>query len=705
MIHKKINYHKLRVVLVFTISTFFIGALHFPSQFFISPAYAALPAIALPYAANAALAAGRLVLLNGTRVAATSAAETGGAANAAIYGGAAANDMIYGSIAANAESFIVPSIVSTSGVAASGGINGYLSAAAMGLLTLGTGAMIYQSGDGKTTDLSGVGNTSRQPLVIADSSGHKDYYPARINQAKAEKRDPSVINPHYSPKSVYYFTNAHLNQGVVFDSPGAACDFLPQFHESLKDPKVQCPGALATTIENVRAVGFECHYTVLNHATCDADSAIQRIPSHIPISAAYLSPEKECSAKKGMKLDGDSCVPDYPLDDQFYPDEYYPEGTPSFENRPTDGGSIQPHPSLIPSVNPNTGEISISNSDDPANYTKAKAMDDGSLQVLHDIKGLLIDIRAKITHANQLALDTQKMLSKVVEREIKGAKLKHEEDGTTEPVTIVNNTYFDVAGNEYNVSYIIRENPSSKPLSPGDKVVLPDGTVIEPDYDPSEFPPDEIVTTTKTQPVPNPNPNPNPNPDPNPDPNTNPLPSPVQDTVTKTKIDPRTGDVVEETTTTITNPDGSKDITVTVNIQGDPKSNPDPQPTPEPTEFEWKCGIDGTPACQVTQDVGKFADSDWSDVDVPPANYTDQLKDKLFGNLFNNFTYTPPTSAVCPIATIDLSTVGLSGNYWFSQPYILDYHCKNLLEPLYSELRALFQLGWLLLAIYIVLSA
>jgi hypothetical protein len=129
-------------------------------------------------------------------------------------------------------------------------------------------------------------------------------------------------------------------------------------------------------------------------------------------------------------------------------------------------------------------------------------------------------------------------------------------------------------------------------------------------------------------------------------------------------------------------------------------------PAEPAAKFEWKCGIDGTPACQVTQDFGKLADSDWSDVDVPPANYTQQLKDKLFGTLFNNFTYTPPISSVCPAVTVDLTTITFATNIqFFSQPFVLDYHCKNLFEPLYSQFRALFQLGWLIMALFIVLAA
>jgi len=682
MIFKRI-YYKLRVILIFTILTFSIGVLHFPSQFIIPSAHAALPAIALPYAANVALNLGRVVLLNGTRV----------AANDSIYATAAANDMIYGSIAANAESFIVPSVATLAGTASTGGSAGYLSSAALALIGLTGAAAYYTNRDGEKVDISGAGNEAENPLDIADSPDlselpfdDRNYDEVRNNQALSETGDPDQSKPKVTPLYRYFFVD---RPDVYYESAGKACGDLMGFWRHFNPPD-SCSGRCE--LRSPRLIGMNCYFMQACPRQCDGSdwslAVNPRRDLNRAIGRSQISTQKKCSDGTMLTVNG-GCQADYSKDPTYYPPTKFPS-TPEYENKPT---GIAPHPQLTPAIDPKTKEVPIGNTDNPDATVKAKNNPDGSLAILAQIKGILLDIEVKLAKIQQGQTD----IADAIERAITGSSLKHEEDGSKEPITIINNTYYDIAGNEYNVSYIIRENPGAnpKPISPGDKIVLPDGTVIQPNYDPTDYPKDDIETTTKTEPVP----------DPNPDPNPNPNPVPIKDTVTKTKIDPRTGDVVEETTTTITKPDGSKDITVTVNIQGDPKSNPDPQPTPEPTKFEWKCGIDGTPACQVTQDVGKLSDSDWSDLDVPPANYTSQLKEKLFGTLFNNFTYSPPTSSVCPVINIDLSSVGLAGHYWFSQPYVMDYHCKNLLEPLYSELRALFQIGWLMLAIFIVLSA
>jgi len=706
MIHK--FYYKFRVTFIFAISTFFVLSLHFPSQYFISSAHAVLPVIALTAAENAALFAGRILLLNGSRVAGTSLASQG-AANGSIYATAAANGQIYGTVAANASEFIAPSIATTAGVAATGGSTGYLSAAALGLISLTGAAAYYTTRDGEKIDISGANNKAVNPLDIADSPVLSELSPddrnfdeMRNNQQLAETGDPDTSRPQSIPKYKY-----HLNgtPSATFPSASEACSHIQEFWNYF-NPKSTCSGKCE--LRSPRTVGLACRYMQACPKQCSepVDMSLELNPRRdlaVSIVAVALPPEKKCRA--GTMLNGDSsgCGADYSKDPVFYPPSKYPS-TPEYENRP--GSGITPHPEITPAMDPKNLELPIGNTDNPDATVKARNNPDGSLQLLADIKGILLDINVKLDRIQA----GQTEIINAIERRITGAQLKQEEDASKEPITIVNNTYYDVAGNEYNVTYIVRDNPGAnpKPITPGDKIILPNGTVIQPNYDPTDFPKDDVQTTTKTQPVPDPNPTPNPNPNPNPDPN--PAPSPVQDVVTKTKIDPRTGDIVEETTKTTPLPDGSKKIEITVQIQPDPKSNPDPtpatEPTPEPTKFTWECGIDGKPPCQVTQDVGKLADSDWSDVDVPPANYTEQLKDKLFGKLFDNFKFTPPTSSVCPTVTVDFTSISFASNIRiFSQPFVLDYHCKNLFEPLYEQFRALFQLGWFLMALYIVLSA
>jgi len=712
MIHK--FYYKFRVTFIFAISTFFVLSLHFPSQYFISSAHAALPAIALAFADNLALAAGRVLLLNGTRL--TGASLASNAANAPIYATAAANGQIYGTVAANASEFIVPSIASVSNVAASGGINGYLASAALSLPLLLGGSVQYITSDGDRVDVSGSEGavSSRYPLTYGDSPRDFNYEKERKNQGKAENNDPSVTKPSEKYSYTYYEDLQQRYNGVVYDSYAEACEgALSRMSGQSYNNTCGNDRYKYVHYQNLRVIGSRCYFEVVFPSTCDPDSTPSVQQSFFSVFRTQKGVDKGCA--KGTSLSGSKgggCQPDYKTDGGWYGDK----PAPTFENKPgikqDNPSGLTPHPSLIPAIDPNTGEVPLGNSDNPDTTTKAKVNPDGSLAILESMNGLLAEMNIKLNRANDIALENQKLaidnrdLLQVIERRFKGTQLKHEEDGTKEPVTIVNNTYYDVAGNEYNVTYIVRDNPGAnpKPITPGDKLILPDGTEVSPNYDPTDYPDGDITTTTKTQPVPDPNPTPNPNPNPNP------APSPVQDVVTKTKIDPRTGDIVEETTKTTPLPDGSKKIEITVQIQPDPKSNPDPtpatEPTPEPTKFTWECGIDGKPPCQVTQDVGKLADSDWSDVDVPPANYTEQLKDKLFGKLFDNFKFTPPTSSVCPTVTVGFTSISCASNIRiFSQPFVLDYHCKNLFEPLYEQFRALFQLGWFLMALYIVLSA
>lgn len=693
--------------------TFLIGLVYLPVSPFVRSASAVLPAVALPAAVNAAMAAGRLLLVNGTRIAAST--TTGGAANGAIYGTAAANGAIYGTVAANAAEFIVPTVASVSNAAATGGISGYWAAAALGAAAFAGGAVQYIRSDGSVVDVSGSeGQVSADfPITYGESPNDFNFLKERGNQVKAELRDPSVAKPKLDPNIRY------VMDGKEYDTVGSACSEYVSYLSARPQPQCSDGSTRATSYKLVRVIGLTCYFSNTYEESCSKPRETITSYGHFSVDQVVKGVKVSCPSgtRPLSQSSSTTCVPTYNKDKNWYPN--FPDSSPlddsnapTFEIRPVPSGlsstptpanssspppSVLPHPSIVPYQNQD-GQIPLANSNKPETQTKAEPKPDGSLEILEQIRDLLIDINIKMDRANDLAAENNELLH-VVERKITGGQLKHEEDGSKEPVTIVNNTYFDAAGNEYNITYVIRENPSAnKPVTPGDRFVLPDGTVIEPNYDPSNYPP--IETETTTRPLPTPSPDPNANPDTNPDTNPNPNPAPTEDTVTKTKVDPNTGDVIEEVTRTVTKPDGSKEITVTINVNPDTVSD-----TPSPAEFEWKCGIEGTPPCAVTQDVGKLADSDWSDVDVPPATYAQQLKEKLFGKLFENFSYTPPISSTCPIFKVDLAFMRVADQQWFSQPLIFDYHCKNLFEPLYSQFRSLFKLCWIILAVLIVLSA